>query len=91
MNHVRAIKRECDAKHWSLDFMKIACIGGTTKILANELKLVFGNEIYIPDNPEFANAVGFLKLLYTKRTGKLLTEKEQGSEKSKDKEAKNVA
>ena len=76
--HVKAIKRECDSKHWSLDFMQIACIGGTAKLLANELREVFGDQIYIPDSPEYSNVLGFLKLLYAKRTQKILSfEKER--------------
>lgn len=81
-NHVKAIKRECDAKHWSLDFMNMACIGGTTALLAHELREVFGKNIYIPENPEFANVLGFLKLLYTKKTGTLLVEEKKKNEKS---------
>lgn len=72
--HVKQIKRECDAKHWSLNFMNIACIGGTTKLLANELRNVFGEEIYIPDNPEFANVVGFLKLICAKKANIVISE-----------------
>lgn len=77
INHVKAIKRECDERHWSLDFMKIACIGGTTSILEHELKEVFGQGIYIPESPEYVNVLGFLKFLYVKRTGHMITEVEK--------------
>ena len=66
LEHVKQIRRKCDAKQWSLDFMQLAFIGGTSQILANEIKEVFGDHVYIPDNPEYANVNGFLRLLCAK-------------------------
>lgn len=60
LSHVQKIKRKCDAKQWSLDFMELAFIGGTTSLLKNEIRQVFGDTVYIPENPEYANVVGFL-------------------------------
>lgn len=59
--HVMAIKTKCDARHWSLDFMNIVCIGGTSKLLQKEIFEVFGSETFIPDEPEYINANGFLR------------------------------
>lgn len=66
LDHCQKIKQDINAKGWSLDFIKLVCIGGTSSILANELREVFGNDIYIPDQPEFANVVGFLRTCYAK-------------------------
>lgn len=66
LNHVKQIRRKCDAKHWSLDFMELVFIGGTSQLLKDEIKEVFGNEAYIPENPEYANVIGFLRLLCAK-------------------------
>ena len=61
LEHVRAIKRKCDSRHWPLDFMQVVCIGGTTKLLTKELAEVFGDNVMIPPNPEYINANGFLR------------------------------
>lgn len=62
MEHVQQIKRKCDAKHWpSCDFMKMCFIGGTTRLLVPEIKEVFGNNVLIPEEPEYVNVEGFLK------------------------------
>lgn len=66
LEHVKLIRRRCDAKHWSLDFMKLMFIGGTSRLLKNEIIKVFGDEVYIPEKPEYANVVGFLRLLCAK-------------------------
>ena len=58
--HAEEIKRKCDAKKWSTNFMDLVAIGGTSKLLARELKIVFGDNLYIPPRPEFVNADGFL-------------------------------
>ncbi len=60
LRHVREIKRMCDSKKWSLDFMELTFIGGTAALLKNEIKQVFGESVYIPERPEFANSLGFL-------------------------------
>lgn len=70
--HVKEIKRKLDAKHWSLDFMELAFIGGTTKLLRNEIHELFGDTVYIPENPEFANVEGFLRRLCAKHLGILI-------------------
>ena len=61
LEHVRAIKQKCATRHWPLEFMNVVCVGGTSKLLIEEIKQVFGANAFIPDNPEYANASGFLK------------------------------
>lgn len=63
LEHVRAIKQTCDAKHWPLEFMNIVCMGGTSRLLQHEIFEVFGEDTFIPDAPEFVNAKGFLRKL----------------------------
>lgn len=61
MDHVIAIKTKCDTRHWPLDFMNVICVGGTARLLAREIYEVFGENAFIPDNPEYVNVCGFLK------------------------------
>lgn len=68
VEHVRQIRRRCDAKHWSLDFMELVFIGGTSELLKDEIKEVFGDNCYIPNKPEYVNVAGFLRVM----CGKLL-------------------
>ena len=63
LDHVRAIKKKCDTRHWPLAFMNVVCIGGTSNLLRKELAEVFGENTFIPENPEYVNADGFLKKL----------------------------
>ena len=65
LNHVREIKRQCDTKHWSIDYLDnpLIFIGGTSPLLANEIRQVFGNSVEIYSEPTFANAEGFLARL----------------------------
>lgn len=60
MEYANSIKELCDTKTWSLDFMDILAIGGTSALIKDELKAVFGNGIYIPEQSEMVNARGFL-------------------------------
>jgi len=66
LSHVREIRRKCDAKRWPLDFMNLIFVGGTSKIIANEIRAVFGDEVIIPDDAEYVNVMGFLKRLCAK-------------------------
>lgn len=72
LNHVKEIKRKCDAKHWSLDYMTLVFIGGTSDLLRDEIKQVFGDEAYVPRNPEFANVAGFLRVMCAKVLKKVI-------------------
>lgn len=66
LNHAKAIKRDCDSKKWPTSFMTIICIGGTSVVLSEELKEVFGNNITILNNSYFCNAMGFLRIMCAK-------------------------
>ena len=66
LNHVKEIKKKLDVKHWPLDFMDLTFIGKTTTLLQDEIKTVFGPAAFIPENPEFANVFGFLRILVGK-------------------------
>lgn len=72
INHVKAIRRKCDAKHWSLDYMTIVFIGGTSDLLRHEINAVFGDTSYIPPHPEFANVAGFLRVMCSKFMDKVI-------------------
>lgn len=61
LDYVNQIKRKCDTRHWPLEFMDIVCIGGTTKLVKKEILDVFGQNTFIPEEPEFVNVFGFLK------------------------------
>lgn len=61
MNHVKMIKQQCDVHHWPLDFCQIVAVGGTSRLLQDELKEVFGETLFLPENSEYANAEGFLR------------------------------
>ena len=41
--------------------MNIVFIGGTAALLERELRATFGDNIIIPERPEYINASGFLK------------------------------
>ena len=61
LEHVNTIKSKCDAHHYSLNYMNIIVTGGTALFLKNELEQVFGKNTFIPDEPVYANAAGFLR------------------------------
>ena len=58
--YASGVKKLCDTRTWPLDFMELVAIGGTAQLLRRELTEVFGQSIYIPENPEKINARGFL-------------------------------
>ena len=61
VEHVKKIKGRCDAKRWPIEYMDIVVTGGTTKLIKTELEEIFGDQIFIPSEPEFVNAKGFLR------------------------------
>ena len=61
IDHVRLIKQQCDVHHWPLEFADIVCVGGTTRLIKNELLEVFGETVFIPESQEYANVHGFLR------------------------------
>ena len=71
-NHVKEIQRKCDSLHWSLDYMELTFIGGTSALLQNEIREVFGENVFIPENPDMANVIGFLRRLIAKEADVVL-------------------
>ena len=61
--HARKIREDCNAKQWPLGYMTLLFIGGTAGLLINEIMEVFGDEAQVLDKPEYANVLGFLKVL----------------------------
>lgn len=76
LEHVKDVKRMCDSLRWPLDFMKLTFIGGTSDLLRNEIKAVFGESASIPEKPSTVNARGFLRRLVAWEEKKLLPMKE---------------
>ena len=52
-----------------VDYMELYFIGGTSLLLADQIMEVFGKGIYIPHRPEFANCLGFLRVMCGKLLG----------------------
>lgn len=71
LKHVKDIRRAVDLAEWPVDYMNLFFIGGTSNLLKEQIIEVFGSGIYIPHRPEFANALGFLRIM----CGKLLNVK----------------
>ena len=69
LKHVKDIRRECDLAEWPVDYMELYFIGGTSLLLADQIMEVFGKGIYIPHRPEFANCLGFLRVMCGKLLG----------------------
>ena len=61
LNHVKMIRQQCDIHHWPIDFSNVVCVGGTSRLLLSELKTVFGETAFVPENQEYMNVIGFLK------------------------------
>lgn len=85
LEHVKRIKKKCDTKQYPLDFMHVVCTGGTSKLIMGELREVFGENTFIPKDPEYANALGFLRKLCAEYDVELPeTEQEAAMDTSKD-------
>lgn len=66
LEHTKKIKRCCDGRKWSLDYMELIAIGGTCRILENEIREVFGQNIHILRNPSYCNVFGYLRMMCSK-------------------------
>lgn len=62
-DYVKALREDCLAAQWSVDYTQFVFIGGTVGVIANEIKQVFGEEVIIPPNGAFTNVTGFLMLM----------------------------
>ncbi len=77
IGYLNRIRRACDAKSWSMDYIDLVFTGGTSELLASEIREVFGNEVYIPSHSDYANAVGFLKKLVARKLNVVVDVKEE--------------
>ncbi len=57
-----AIRNTCNRNKWNLNTCDLIFIGGTTNLLKDRIKTVFGDKIYIAKDAGFANADGYLSL-----------------------------
>jgi len=62
-DHVTKILEHCKSAQWPVDYLDFVFIGGTTRLLKDEIYDVFGEQVVIPNDPVFANVCGFLKIL----------------------------
>lgn len=67
VQYIREIKQDINDRGWG-EFMKLVAIGGISRMLETELKEEFGSKLFIPNQAQFANVVGFLRMLYAKVT-----------------------
>lgn len=59
------IRQACKDNGWNIDYCKLMFIGGTSKLLKNEIMERYPNAL-IPDASEYTNVCGFLKYLLMK-------------------------
>lgn len=60
--HIQTILKKCEANGWNLSMMRLVFTGGTSQMLATEIKeLLPGATIY--QDSIFSNARGFLKVI----------------------------
>ena len=62
-DYVTSVLDDCRAAQWSVDYTQFVFIGGTMCMIDGEIKEIFGEEIIIPENSTFVNALGFLKAM----------------------------
>ena len=83
--HVKEIKKKCDSKRWPIDYMTLIFIGGTSTLLKKEIREVFGDNVIIPKEPEYANVLGFLRIMCAKLLDKQIPLYEKDKEKVPEK------
>ncbi len=55
------------AAGWSVDYMQMVAVGGTTNLIENDMLNVFGKELIIPENSNYVNAIGSLIALVARK------------------------
>jgi hypothetical protein len=60
--HVESILKNCQANGWNLNLMELVFTGGTSEMLASEIKAVLPGATIYPD-ASMANVRGFLKVI----------------------------
>lgn len=83
INYLKDIKHKCETAQWSLKFMTILFGGGTAKILKDEIKEVFGEQITFSEYDEMANALGALRRLCQLKLNIDIIEKTKASKDEK--------
>ncbi len=64
INHVKEIYDSCISHNWALDSMRLVFVGGTSLLLKNEIKEIFGvDDDSFFDDAAFLNARGYLRAL----------------------------
>jgi len=64
IKHIQEIYDNCVAHNWAVDNMDIVFVGGTSLLLKEEIKEVFGvDDTYFYDNADMLNALGFVMAL----------------------------
>lgn len=63
LDYVKALREDCLAAQWSVDYTQFVFIGGTIAIITDEIKQVFGDEVIISESGAYTNAIGFLILM----------------------------
>ncbi len=62
--HLKAIQKECQKANWPISRLEYICIGGTSALVKDYLPTYFNGEYcMVIDEPEFANAKGFLSAI----------------------------
>ncbi len=62
--HLKAIQKECQKAGWPISRLEYICVGGTSALVADHLPSYFNGEYcMVMDEPEFANAKGFLSAI----------------------------
>lgn len=72
VKHLREIRRSCDAKQWSIDYMSLIFAGGTSFMLKKEVKEVFGDNVTFAKYGVHSNCLGFLLRLVQLKEKKLI-------------------
>ena len=78
MKYLREIRRSCDAKQWSLDYMKLVFGGGTAFMLQDEIREVFGQNVVFTKYGVHANSLGALMRLVQMRENKIIDLSDKG-------------
>ncbi len=59
-DQLTTIRNACIINNWNLNTCNLIFIGGTTNLLKDRIKDVFGDKVYIAKDAGFANADGYL-------------------------------
>lgn len=64
LQHIQEVYDSCVKHNWAVDNMEIVFVGGTSLLLKEEIKEVFGvDDSYFYEGAEFLNCLGYLRAL----------------------------